>query len=208
MKILLVEDHSIVRYGVNRILTSMGKDIAIDESDNFDHAIRQIIKKRYDLIILDINIPNGTNLEMIRLLRLKQPNVKILVFTGADEKMYALRYLREGADGYLMKDSPSHDIIEAVGSVMKDEKYVSAGIRRQLLQNLQQSQEARENPLSTLSDREIEVMQRLIFGQSIGEIAKEMNLHVSTVSTYKTRIFKKLEVNNVIDLAEKRKLFG
>lgn len=208
MRILIVEDHSIVRYGISRILTNMGNGIFIDESDNFNHALNQVGKERYDLVILDINIPNGGNLEMIRLLHMKQADIKILVFSGADEKIYALRYLREGADGYLMKDSPNHEIVDAVRCVMNNEKYVSTNIRRQLLQNLQQTEKARDNPLTSLSDREMEVMQGLIMGQSIGEIARTMNLHVSTISTYKTRIFKKFEVTNIIDLAEKRKLFS
>jgi DNA-binding NarL/FixJ family response regulator len=206
MKILLVEDHSIVRYGVVRILTEMSPDILIDESEDLDEALKQIAKTKYDLIILDINVPHGGNIEMIRLIRLKQPGIKILVFSGADEKIYALRCLREGADGYVMKDSPNQDIVDAVRSIMNNEKYVSANIRQQLLHNLNQKEQIAANPMMGLSNREIEVMELLIHGHSIGEIAKTMNLHVSTVSTYKMRIFKKFEVKNVIDLAEKRKL--
>lgn len=205
MKILLVEDHSIVRYGVVRILTGMLPHIFIDEVENFDAALKQIGKAMYDLIILDINVPHGGNIEMIRLIRLKQPGIKILIFSGADEKIYALRYLREGADGYLMKDSSNQQIIDAVQSIMNDEKYVSANIRQQLLHNLNKKEQAAANPLMGLSNREIEVMELLIQGHTIGKIAKTMNLHVSTVSTYKTRIFKKFDVNNIIDLAEKRK---
>ena len=207
MKILLVEDHSIVRYGLVRILTGMSHDVAIDETGDFDEALKEISKKKYDLVILDINIPHGSNMEMMHLLRVRQPGIKILIFSGADERLYALRYLSEGADGYLMKDSPSHEIINAVRCVMNDEKYVSVGVRQQLLQNLQNKRQGHEHPLSILTDREVEVMDSLIQGQSIGDIARSMSLHVSTVSTYKTRIFRKLEVTNVIELAEKRKLF-
>ena len=208
MKILLIEDHLIVRYGIGRILTNMAQDIKIDECDDFNEALKRIDKEWYDLVMLDINIPNGSNLQMIRLLRLKQADIKILIFSGFDEKMYALHYLREGADGYLMKNSPNHEIVDAVRCVLNNQKYVSANIRQQLLQNLHQTEQTSDNPLKTLSDREIDVMQHLIQGQSIGEIARVMNLHVSTVSTYKMRIFKKFEVTNVIDLAEKRRLFG
>lgn len=202
MNILLAEDHSIVRYAVINILQNILPQASIDESGDFDDTLKQISKKKYDLLILDINIPNGNNLEMISLLRLRQPDIKILIFTGADEKVFAIRYLREGADGYLMKDAPHQEIQEAVQCVLNNERYVSVPIRKQLLKNLGKE----ENILSSLSDREIEVMQLLIQGLTTGEIAKNMNLHISTVSTYKTRIFQKLEVSNVIDLAEKRKL--
>ncbi|AXY73484.1 DNA-binding response regulator [Paraflavitalea soli] len=208
MKILLIEDHLIVRYGVGRILTSMAANVTIDECDDFYEALKWAERSQYDLVILDINIPNGSNLQMIRLLRMKQADIRILIFSGFDERMYALHYLREGADGYLMKNSPNHEIVDAVRCVLNNQKYVSAGIRQQLLSNLQHHDAVKDNPVQTLSDREADVMQLLIQGQSIGDIAREMNLHVSTVSTYKTRIFKKFEVTNVIDLAAKRKLFG
>jgi two-component system invasion response regulator UvrY len=208
MKILLIEDHLIVRYGIGRILTNMSHDVRIDECDDFNEALKRIDKELYDLVILDINIPNGNNLQMIRLMRLKQADVKILIFSGFDERMYALHYLREGADGYLMKNSPNHEIIDAVRCILNNQKYVSGNIRQQLLHSLHHTEQVNDNPLKALSDREIDVMQRLIQGLSIGEIARVMNLHVSTVSTYKMRIFKKFEVTNVIDLAEKRKLFG
>ena len=118
-----------------------------------------------------------------------------------------MRYLQAGADGYLMKDSPNHEIVDAIRCVLNNGKYVSPSVRQQMLQSLQQKEESRQNPMLTLSDREIEVMQLLIQGRAIGEIAQLMNLQVSTISTYKTRVFKKLEVNNVIELAEKSKTY-
>jgi DNA-binding NarL/FixJ family response regulator len=208
MKTLLIEDHSIVRYGVARILHHISPDVSIDELEDFDEALKRLGRERYDLVILDINIPNGSNLQMIPLMRLKQPDIKILVFSGFDERMYALRYMREGADGYLMKNSPNQEIIDAIRCILNNEKYVSANIRRQLLQNVHHGQQANNNPLESLSDRETEVMQYLLQGHTIGEIARTMNLHVSTVSTYKMKVFQKLEVTNVIDLVEKKRMYG
>ena len=207
MKILLTEDHSIVRYGTSLILKNLSPDVTVDESDNFEETLKLIDKKSYDLLILDILIPKGNSLDMIPLIRMKQSSIRILIFSGLDERLYALRYLQAGADGYLMKDSPNHEIIEAVRCVLNNGKYVSPDVRQQLLQSLQHNEEASQNPMLSLSDREIEVMQLLIQGRAIGEIAQLMNLQVSTVSTYKTRVFKKLEVNNVIELAEKRKTY-
>lgn len=207
MKILLAEDHSIVRYGTSLILKNISPDITVDESDNFEETLRLIDKKSYDLLILDILIPKGNNVDMVPLIRLRQSNIRILIFSGLDERLYALRYLQAGADGYLMKDSPKNEIIEAIRCILNNGKYVSPDVRQQLLQNLHQKEEARQNPMLALSDREVEVMQLLIQGHAIGEIAQLMNLQVSTVSTYKTRVFKKLEVNNVIELAEKRKAY-
>jgi two-component system, NarL family, invasion response regulator UvrY len=207
MKILLAEDHSIVRYGTSLILKNISPDVTVDETDNFEETLKLIDKKVYDLLILDILIPKGSNIDMIPLVRMRQSSIRILVFSGLDERLYAVRYLQAGADGYLMKDSPKHEIIDAVRCVLNNGKYVSPDVRQQLLQNLHHKEEARQNPMLTLSDREIEVMQLLIQGRAIGEIAQLMSLQISTVSTYKTRVFKKLEVNNVIELAEKRKAY-
>ncbi len=207
MRILLAEDHSIVRYGTSLILKSISPDVVVDETDDFEETLKLVDKKPYDLLILDILIPKGNNLDMIPLIRLKQSTIRILVFSGLDERLYAVRYLQAGADGYLMKDSPKNEIIDAVRCVLNNGKYVSPDVRQQLLQSLHYKEEVRQDPMLALSDREIEVMQLLIQGRAIGEIAQLMNLQVSTVSTYKTRIFKKLEVNNVIELAEKRKAY-
>lgn len=207
MRILLTEDHSIVRYGTSLILKNIASDVTVDESDNFEETLKLIDKKSYDLVILDILIPKGNNLDMIPLMRMKQSDIRILVFSGLDERLYALRYLQAGADGYLMKDSPNHEIIDAIRCVLNNGKYVSPSVRQQMLQSLQHKDDDRQNPMLTLSDREVEVMQLLIQGRAIGEIAQLMNLQVSTISTYKTRVFKKLEVNNVIELAEKRKTY-
>jgi DNA-binding NarL/FixJ family response regulator len=208
MKILLIEDHSIVRYGVARMLTNMAPDVSIDEFADFNEALKRMGKEQYALAILDINIPNGNNLQMIQLMRLRQTDIKILVFSGLDEKMYALRYIREGADGYLMKNSPNQEMTDAVRCILNNEKYISPNIRRQLLQNAHHGLHAADNPLSTLSDREMEVMQYLLQGHSIGAIARSMNLHISTVSTYKMKVFQKLEVTNVVDLGEKKRMFS
>ncbi len=163
MKILLIENHSIVRYGLTLIFTSILEYLSIDECDDFNEALKRISKEKYDLVIMEINIPNGNNLQSIRLLRLKYPEIKILVFSGSDERVFALPYLREGADGYLMKESSNQEIIEAVRCVLNNEKYLSPNMQRQLLQNLHK-EKSHDNPVKNLSDRETDIMQLLIHG--------------------------------------------
>jgi len=209
MRILLIEDHTIVRLGMVVTLEKLLTPVQIDESDNFNDALQYLSQHPYDLVILDINIPAGTNLQMISVIHLKQPTVKILVYSASDEKLHSLRYLQAGASGYLMKDSPATEIKEAITSVLNGRKYVSPQIRQNLLDDYADNGgRSNNNPLLNLSGREIEIMEMLAAGKSVGEIGRICNLQVSTISTYKARIFKKLNVNNIIELSEKRKQYN
>lgn len=205
--ILIADDHTIVRLGITILIRDMLPKVYIRDVDNFDLALKEMAKRHYDLIILDINIPGGDNLQMIDVLRLRQPKIKILIFSAYDEELYALRYLQAGADGYLVKHSSEHEIKTALQQILNNEKYLSSNIRQQLVNG---SVKARPtgNPLMALSNRETEVMQLLIKGSSVADISKTLHLQLSTVSTYKTRIFAKLEVNNIIELADTVRMYS
>lgn len=207
--ILIADDHTVVRYGTARILKDHFPDVSIDEAENFPRLITQLDNRKFDLLILDINIPGGNNLQMIDVIRLRQPGIRILVFSGYDEQVYALRCLQAGADGYLMKDSPEQEIRTAVSTILlKNEKYSSTAVKQDLLNNLIGKRPVSDNPLRTLTDRETEVLHQLIRGLSTAKIAAQLNLQVSTVSTYKTRVFDKMGVTNVVELAEKARIYG
>lgn len=206
--ILIADDHTIVRYGAALIIKELLPGGQVTEAENFNQALKLLDSQSFDLLILDINIPGGNNLQMIDVIRLHQPRIKILIFSAYDEQLFALRYLQAGVDGYLVKHSPEDELKTAIRTVLNNEKYISPTVKQHLLNGLTTRNNIPQNPLHTLSNRELEVMQLLIKGSSVAEIGTVLSLQISTVSTYKARIFEKLEVANVIELAEKVKLYG
>ncbi|MBN9299759.1 MAG: response regulator transcription factor [Filimonas sp.] len=207
MEILLADDHSIVRYGLKSIIKSLYHDVSIVESENFDDVIRLLDQKKFHLVVLDINMPGGNSLNMIGAIRLKQPDVRILVFTGFNDQILAFRYLQAGANGFLVKNFSEKEVERAIKTVMDDDIYVSESVKQNFLHNIGGKKKL-VNPLQDLSDRETEVMQLLMQGKSNSEISKILSLEATTVSTYKNRLFEKLDVKNVIELIDKHKIFS
>jgi two-component system, NarL family, invasion response regulator UvrY len=205
-KILLVDDHAIVRYGLMQLICHEFPDIEISTAPNMDEMVIQLRQKRFDLLILDINFPGGNNLQMIDIVKLRQPDIRILIFSAYDETMYALHYLQAGASGYLNKNNSEKELPVAIRLVLAGERYISPVIKESLLSKTTDISSI-DNPLKKLSNREMEVLQSLVAGMTLGEIGGSLNLGISTVSTYKQRIFEKLGIRNIIELVEKVKLY-
>jgi DNA-binding NarL/FixJ family response regulator len=205
--VLIADDHAIVRYGTSLVIKELLPSGVIREAHNFDQALKLLETNKFDLLVLDINIPGGNNLQMIDVIKLRQPSIKILIFSGYDEQVYALRYLQAGADGYLVKQAPEAELKMAVQTIQNNDKYISHTVRQSLLNGLSTKNALTLNPLTSLSNREMEIMQQLVLGAAVAEIGASLGLQVSTVSTYKSRIFEKLKVTNVVDLVEKVKLY-
>jgi DNA-binding NarL/FixJ family response regulator len=207
IRVLIAEDHTMVRYGTNIILKDLFPDGKIIQAINFEQVMQYLEEEPLDLLILDINIPGGDNMQMIDVIRLRQPSLKILVFSAYDEQLFAIRYLQAGVNGYLMKQASESEMREAILTVLKDDIYISADVKQQLVFNSSQKKPQINNPIHSLSNREMEVMQYLVKGITLAEISRKLSLQVSTVNTYKTRIFEKLHVNNVIELVQKIQLY-
>ncbi|MGX5819244.1 response regulator [Chitinophaga lutea] len=207
--VLVSEDHAIVRFGITTIIKDLLNPVKVVEAADFDETIRHLSEQPFDLLILDINIPGGNNLQMISAVRLRQPNIRILIFSGYDEQVFGINYIQAGADGYLEKHAPEEEIRRAILAIAENGKYLTPGIRTRLFDHGgHHGLQPAPNPLLTLSGREKEVMQLLSKGMSIMNIARELNLQVTTVSTYKSRIFEKLNISNVIELAEMVRLYS
>lgn len=204
---LIAEDHTMVRYGTNMVLKELFPNGTVSHAVNFEQLLQLLEKQRFDLLILDINIPGGDNLQMIDVIRLRQPGIRILVFSAYDEQLFAIRYLQAGANGYIMKQAPENEMKDAIQAVVKNDIYISPGIKQRLLFNGSEKKQADSNPLHLLSDRETEVLQQLIKGAALAAIAQSLGIQVSTVSTYKTRIFEKLDVSNLVELVHKIRLY-
>ncbi|MCF0048835.1 response regulator transcription factor [Dyadobacter sp. LJ53] len=205
--ILLVEDHSIVRMGVKLLIEDFMSSVVVSEAGTFNETLKMLHNRHFDLVILDIRIPGGDAFNMIPRIRSVQEKVKILIFSSQEEELYALHYVKAGANGFLPKDTSNEELERAVTTVLSGGTYVTSLVRQQLDNNTLLERESRESPLEILSNRELEIMDMLLTGKWTKDIAIDLNIKESTVSTYKARIFEKLEVTNVLELFKKVEIY-
>lgn len=182
----------------------MYPDAAITETATFDEALEQLQTGVFDLLLLDLHLPGGDHTQMIDVVKQRQPNLSILIFSSYDEHIYALRYLKAGAQGYLNKNAGNDAIKTAIRQVLNGQRYLSPQVQDKLLNNHLQPQQATAG--APLSKREKEVMELLVTGAGGAEIKNALNIRSSTISTHKARIFEKMEVSNIVELAAKIKL--
>lgn len=205
-KILIVDDHLVVRNGVAMVLEKQIEGVAISNAENFFDAVALVKEVSFDLIILDINIPGGKSTEMISDLRAIQPSVKILVFSAYEEEQYALKYISSGANGYLNKLCSEEKMMFAIRSIFESSTYLSSELVNKLVERRVKKEQT--NPLEVLSKRELQIAELLIKGNGNLEISNKLDIHMSTVSTYKARVFEKLKINNLVELINLYKAFG
>ncbi|WP_163407082.1 response regulator transcription factor [Flavobacterium ajazii] len=203
-KVLIVDDHSVVRHGLALVLKRGCDIVSISHADNYEDLTIQL-KENQDLLFLDISIPGGKNLKMVEDIRAEYPKLLIMMFSAYAEEHYALRYIHAGANGFLNKYSKDEEILTAVKSVINTGKFISDVVKEKIIQNTLHNLPI--NPLEKLSSREIEVAELLANGEGTIEISNKLNVQMNTVSTFKSRIFDKLGVNNVIKLVEILKIY-
>lgn len=195
MKILIADDHSVVRQGVSLMLKDAFDTIDIEQADSFYETLNLVKDNEFDLLMLDINLPGGDNVSMIEDVRGMQKDLRVLMFSAYEEDQYGLRYLQAGAQGYLNKLSSEDKILDAVRTVLDGGVYFGSSVNAAALKDI--------NPLDTLSAREMEIAGMLVKGEGNLEIANKLGIGMSTVSTYKSRIFEKMGVTNIVAMAEK-----
>lgn len=205
LKILLADDHSVVRRGVALILKESFPEATIIHAESFDQVMHVLPEEKPNVLILDINLPGGNSAAMVEKAKKTAPDLKILMFSAFDEEQYALRYIHAGADGYLNKLSSEEKIAEAVSILLNGGKYISDKVKNKILENTIYNTPA--NPLDLLSNREMEIAGMMAEGLGNLEIANKLTIQMSTVSTYKNRIFEKLGVSNVVSMVEKYRLY-
>lgn len=207
-KILIADDHSIVRFGVAMTISKLYEGIEITQAETYDQVFEHLKVDKYDMLLLDINMPGGNNIRVISDVLNLNPNIKILVFSSYDEGIYALRYIEAGAAGYLNKSTAMDDLAQAIQTIEQRGKYMSDAVKDLYVQKLTTTKSEMQtiNPLYSLSNREMDVAKHLINGLGVLEVSSLLNLSPSTVSTYKSRIFDKLQVDNLPDLIELFKL--
>jgi DNA-binding NarL/FixJ family response regulator len=206
-KILIVDDHFIVRSGMSLLLENEIDNVQIFGANDFQEAVAECSKCEFDLVILDINLPGGKKCYMIDDLRELHNDLKILMFSAHEEDIYAFRYIQAGANGYLNKLSDSDTIVKAVKTVLEGGKYISSDIMDKFIAFSQKKKES-NNPLESLTHREFEIAELLVKGYGNLEIANELDIKMTTVSTHKLNIFKKTHITNIIELSELFKKFS
>ncbi len=197
-KILLVDDHTIIRSGLKILLGSDLTGYSFDDAENGDTALAYVKKNDYALLMLDVNIPGTDTFELAAQLLSLKPALRILVFSMNDENVYAKKFLKMGAKGYVRKDAPAEDIKKAVFTVLNNRRYISKAFSEILADSMFDKKS--DNPFDLLSPKQLEINQYLLHGKSISEICSLMSLHSSTVSTQKNRIFDKLKVSCLVEL--------
>lgn len=205
-RILIADDHSVIRQGISLIVRHLGVPCFIDHASSFGVLIDKIAGEKYDLVVLDISIPDGKGVQMVDLIKQYLPKAKILIFSAHPEELFAVKYLRAGADGYLNKMTSEEELSNAFRQMFQNGKYVSK--KTEFLLDKADLNPVITNPFSSLSAREMEIAKLLVKGEGNLEIANKLELQNSTVSTYKNRIFEKLSINNTVALANMFETYG
>lgn len=194
IKILIADDHIIVRKGLKQIISETTDMVVAGEAGDGQEVLSKIRKNGFDLVLLDISMPGRTGLDILRELKIEKPKLPILVLSMYPEEQYAVRVLRAGASGYLTKESAPEELIAAIRRVSIGKKYVTPSLAEKLAVDL--DVDSKKPPHETLSDREYQVMCLIASGKTVGVIAEKLALSAKTVSTYRSRILDKMKMKN------------
>jgi DNA-binding NarL/FixJ family response regulator len=197
-KFLIVDDHSIFRQGVKMIITSAFENSQCSEAGNSAEAMIKLNKEKFDIVILDINMPGRSGLDFIVDVLSFNTEIPILVLSMYAEDQMALRALKAGAKGYLTKSRAADDLIGAIKRMLSGKQYITENVAELLLNEVQKKETG--DVMKVLSDREYFVLLRLASGETLTEISKSLTLSVKTIYTYRTRCMKKLNLKNMAEL--------
>lgn len=205
-KILIADDHTIVRTGLSVLINSEYINAQIDECSDGNCAWEKIQVTQYDLFVMDINMPSTDSVNLLKNIFSVQPHLKVLILSMSSEEIYAKKYLQLGALGFINKESDAVEIRRAITTVMNNRKYLSPRLQEIITRQALEGTPA-SSAFENLSARELEVMTHLVEGKNVSEIAEILSIHISTVSTHKASILQKLKVKNVIELTTLVKRF-
>jgi DNA-binding NarL/FixJ family response regulator len=198
VKILIADDHTVVRRGLKQILLEEFPTAFIEEVADAEELIKKVMKNEWDVIISDLSMPGRSGLESLQQIKQYHPKLPVLILSVYPEDQYAIRVLKAGASGYLNKDLAPEELVKAVNCVLAGKKYITASIAEKLASALDLDSEKALHEF--LSDREFEVLKLLAAGKSVSDIAEQLSLSVTTVSTYRARIMTKMNLRTNADL--------
>jgi two-component system, NarL family, invasion response regulator UvrY len=198
LRILIADDHTVVRKGLRQILLEEFPSAEITETADAATLFMKVLREEWDVVITDISMPDKSGLEVLQQIRRDHPRLPVLILSAHSEDQYAIRALKAGANGYLCKDSASEELVTAIRRILLGKKYITASLAEKLA--FQFDQENDRPPHEILSDREFEVMKFLASGKVVSEIASQLCLSVTTISTYRARILAKMNLKTNYDL--------
>jgi len=198
MKILIADDHAVVREGLKQILSESSEMVVTAEASTGPEVLEEIGKDDFDLVVLDIAMPGRGGLDILKEIKNKKPRLPVLILSMYPEEQYAVRVLKAGASGYMTKESAPHELVKAIQQISKGKKYVSPSLAEKLALDLEITT---GRPLhESLSDREYQVMCMIASGKTLKEIAEQLSLSIKTISTYRSRILEKMNMKSNAEL--------
>lgn len=198
IEILLADDHAIVRDGLRQIIADTDDLTVAGEAVNGNEVLARVRERNWDVLLLDISMPGKNGLELIKQIKIERPKMPILILSMHDEEQYALRALRAGAAGYLTKDSDARQLLAVIRKIAGGGVYLSPAMAERMARELMPASEA--PPHTLLSDREYQVFELIVRGDSLTSIAERLCLSIKTVSTHKSKLLQKMNMSNQAEL--------
>jgi two-component system invasion response regulator UvrY len=197
-RILLVDDHPLVRQGIKQVLAGAFHPAQVGEASNAEEGMTEIKDTEWDVLVLDLSLPGTSGLDMLKDLRRERPTLPVLVLSMHSPEQFARRAMNAGASGYLTKDSNPLELVKAVGEVIAGRRYLNPAVIEELVSNLQP--ERGQRPHEVLSDREYQVLRMIGAGLTVSQVAARLTLSVKTVSTYRARVLEKMGMKTTAEL--------
>jgi two-component system, NarL family, invasion response regulator UvrY len=198
MRILIADDHAVVRRGLRQVLEEAFKRSVFGEAANSQEALEKVWKEPWDIVILDLTMPGRSGLDVLKEIKRERPKLPVLMLSMHPEDQFAVRLLKAGASGYMTKESAPEELVGAVKKAIAGGRYVSAGLAEKLASFI--LHDAQSAPHESLSDREFLILRLIASGKPVGVIARELSLSVKTVSTYRARLLEKMNLTNNSEL--------
>lgn len=198
IKVIIADDHAILRAGLRQVLAETSDIIVVGEAENAAQAIKLGCQPNADVILLDITLPDRSGMDVLKYIKRENSHIAVLMLSMYKEDQYAVRALKSGAAGYLCKQSAASELVNAIYTVAKGRKYISAEVAEILANQI--SMDGKQASHELLSDREFQTLTMIASGLSVGEIAEKLSLSVKTVSMYRTRLLEKMQLRHNAEL--------
>ena len=197
-RILLVDDHPLVRQGIRQVLTGAFHPALVGEAANAEEGLSEVRTTEWDVMVLDLTLPGVSGLDLLKDLRRERPSLPVLVLSMHPADQFARRAMNAGASGYLTKDSAPTELVRAVGEVIAGRRYLNSAVIEELVVHHQADHEQR--PHEVLSDREYQVLRMIASGLTVSQVATRLSLSVKTISTYRARVLEKMNMKTTAEL--------
>lgn len=208
MRFLIVDDHPLISFAVQILIERNYPKAETDIASTGAEGIKLVKQNEYDLIILDVNLPDANALVLVPKILLLKPKSKILIFTTTPENILAKRLFSLKVMGFLTKDGGDAEMVHAMKIILQGKRYISPDFSNQVVADFLNGEGLETNPFESLSTREYEIMLEFLGGKTPKEISETLNLHYSSVNTYRSRIYTKLDVANMMELSDKARAYG